>query len=91
MWRLRWLRGVGEHVVQRIRWRLPAVLCRQHALDPVGGRTDRTKSAGMGDQRLFRGIRHKRAVVADPEAERDCVPQSGYSDPSKVGVTQLLT
>lgn len=57
--------------MQRIQRQLPAVLRRKHRLDRSKSRTLGAQSASMGDQRLFGGVRHKTAILADSEAERD--------------------
>ena len=68
-------RWVGKHSVERIQGQLPPVLCLQHSLDRPQRGAVRAQGEGMGNQRLFCRIRHKAAVLADPEPERHLATQ----------------
>jgi hypothetical protein len=57
--------------MQRVQRQLPAMLRRQHGLDRAEGGAVRAQSTCVGNQCLFRRIRHKAAILTNPEAETD--------------------
>ena len=56
---------------QHVQRPLPAALRLGHSLDRAQSSTVRTQRAGIGNQHLLRRVRHKRALVANPEPRWD--------------------
>ena len=57
--------------MQRIQRQLPSVLCLQRGLDRAKCGTVRAHGTGLGNHRLFSFLRHKTAILANPETSWD--------------------